>query len=303
MLLRKKVIIGVVSLFLLISLFVGYQNAHANGSNPLVETQWVEDNMAKVKLVHVGHYIEGDKKKYDSEHMPGSVYMEMNALMGAMRGSGTPDKAQFETLMGNLGISNDSHVVLFSTPAANPFVPSAYWLLKYFGHADVSILNGSLDKWKADGKKTIGNSADVSPVKYTASAGDASIFSDAANVLNNRKNPKVAIIDTRGGNEYNGTEKRDNIKAAGHIPGAINLNFFPSNRNDDGTYKSAADLKKAYEAAGVTKDKEIITYCEGGVRATDSYFALKDILGYPDVKVYIGSWMEWGNDAKYPVEK
>jgi len=297
--LRKKIVIGVVSLLFVISLAAGYQNAFAGGSSPLVETQGLSDNMSSVKLVYVGFVGDDNKQKYDAEHIAGSAYMPMGELMGAMMGSGTPDKAQFEALMGKLGISNDSHVVLYSTPAANPFVPGAYWLMKYFGHSNVSILNGSLDKWKADGKKTTGDATSVTPAKYSASAGNASMFADAAHVMSNKKNS--VVIDTRGADEYKGEKEVTYIKAKGHIPGAVNMNFYPTNRNGNGTYKSAADLKAAY--ANVPMDKEVITYCEGGPRAADAYFVMKEILGYPNVKVYIGSWMEWGNDTKYPVEK
>ena len=303
MLLRKKVIIGVVSVLFVLSLVAGYQNAYAGGAGPLVETQWLKDNMANVKSVYVGDAGDNDIKKYEGEHITGSAYMPMGELMGAIMGSGTPDKAKFESLMGKLGVSNDSHVVLYSTPAANPFIPGAYWLMKYFGLTNVSILNGSLDKWKRDGHSVSSKAKNISPVTYTASAGEASIFADAAYVLKNMKNEKVVVIDSRGSDEYTGEKQVDYIKRAGHIPGAINLNFYPTNRNDDGTYKSAAEIKKAYEAAGVTMDKEVVAYCEGQPRAADAYFALKELSGYQNVKVYVGSWMEWGNDEKYPVEK
>jgi thiosulfate/3-mercaptopyruvate sulfurtransferase len=300
--LSKKIVIGVVSLLFVISLVAGYQNAYA-GAGPLVETKWVKDNMANVKPVYVGTEVENDMKKYEGEHIAGSAYMPMCELMGAIMGSGTPDKAKFESLMGKLGVSNDSHVVLYSTPAANPFIPGAYWLMKYFGHTNVSILNGSLDKWKRDGHSVISNAENISPTTYTASAGNASIFADGAYVLKNLKNEKVAIVDSRGSDEYTGQKKVSYIKRAGHIPGAINLNFYPTHRNNDGSYKSVADIKKAYEAAGVTMDKEVVAYCEGQPRAADAYFVLKELSGYQNVKVYVGSWMDWGNNEQYPVEK
>jgi thiosulfate/3-mercaptopyruvate sulfurtransferase len=229
--------------------------------------------------------------------------MGMGDLMNAMRANNNnPDKVKFEELMGKLGISNDSRVVLFSTPAANPFVPAAYWMMKYFGHANVSIMNGSLDKWNSEGRAATGDAVTVSTSKYSASAGNAAMLVDGATTLSNHKKANIVVVDTRGADEYTGETKVDYIKAAGHIPGAVNLNFYPTNRNSDGTYKSAAEIKKAYEAAGVTMDKEIITYCEGGPRAADAFFALKELSGYQNVKVYIGSWMEWGNDHKYPVE-
>ena len=290
-----------IALIFLLGLSSGVQSVHANGSSPLVETQWVADNMNNLKLVYVGFVGEKNRMQYEGKHIAGSAYLGMNDVMSAM--TATPNKANFEKIMGQIGVSNNSHVVLFSTPAANPFIPTVYWLMKYFGHNNVSIMNGSLDKWLREGRKTDGVAPKIKPATYKAAASTMNMHADAAYVLSNLKNNGTVIIDTRGPDEYNGTKPIDYIKAKGHIPGAKNLNFYPTNRNPDGSYKSAAALKAVYEAAGVTKDKEIITYCESGPRAADSYFALKELLGYSNVKVYVGSWMEWGNDAKYPVEK
>ncbi len=297
---RKFTAVLIACMFLLI-LSAGVQSVHANGSSPLVETQWVADNMKNLKLVYVGFVGEQNKMQYEGKHIVGSAYLGMQDVMSAM--TATPNKVNFEKIMGQSGISNDSHVVLYSTPAANPFIPTVYWLMKYFGHDKVSIMNGSLDKWLREGRKTDGVPPKITSATYKAAADTKNMHADAAYVLNNLKNQGTVIIDTRGPDEYNGTKPIDYIKAKGHIPGAKNLNFYPTNRNNDGSYKTAAMLKAAYEAAGVTKDKEIIAYCESGPRAADSYFALKELLGYPNVKVYVGSWMEWGNDAKYPVEK
>jgi thiosulfate/3-mercaptopyruvate sulfurtransferase len=290
-----------IAFIFLLLLSAGVQSVHANGSSPLVETQWVADNMKNVKLVYVGFVGPENRKKYDGKHIAGSAYLGMNDVMSAM--TATPNQANFEKIMGQIGVSTDSNVVLYSTPAANPFIPTVYWLMKYFGHNNVSIMNGSLDKWAREGRKTDGVPPKIKPATYKAAANTANMHVDAAYVLNNLKNNGVVIVDTRGPDEYNGTKQIDYIKAKGHIPGAKNLNFYPTNRNPDGSYKSAADLKAAYGTAGVTKDKEIIAYCESGPRAADTYFALKELLGYPNVKVYVGSWMEWGNDTKFPVEK
>jgi thiosulfate/3-mercaptopyruvate sulfurtransferase len=279
----------------------GVQSVNANGSSPLVETQWVSDNMKNLKLVYVGFVGEQNMQQYQGKHIAGSAYLGMNDVMSAL--TATPNKANFEKVMGQIGVSNNSHVVLYSTPAANPFVPATYWLMKYFGHHKVSIMNGSLDKWLREGRKTDGVPPKIKPETYKAATMSKDIHVDAAHVLNNLKNNGAVIIDTRGPDEFAGTKPIDYIKAKGHIPGAKNLNFYPTNRNPDGSYKSVADLMAAYKTAGVTKDKEIIAYCESGPRAADAYFALKELLGYPNVKVYVGSWMEWGNDAKYPVEK
>jgi thiosulfate/3-mercaptopyruvate sulfurtransferase len=306
--LKRSFFAGVLFLALLFSVSLVYSNALAFHSvPPLVETDWLADNLKKphVRVVYVGFINEDDKAKFDSSHIANSVYLPMATLMGAMGdGSAPPDKAKFEAFMGDLGIGNDTHVVLYGDPAGNPFVPGAYWLMKYFGHKKVSLLNGSFAKWNAEKRATTSEVIDVKKTEYKAADGDESMRADADYVLKNIKNKDVVIVDVRSADEYAGKEDRN--KRKGHIPGAINLNFYPTNRNGDGTYKTADALKKAYEAKGVTKDKEIITYCEGGVRAADSYIALRDILGYPRVKVYVGSWGEWGNrldPEKYPLEK
>ncbi|MBI4849310.1 MAG: sulfurtransferase [Nitrospirae bacterium] len=301
MLLRKKIVFGFVSLLLLMALFSGHQNAFAD---PLGSTQWLGDNLDKAKLVYVGFVSADDMKNYEGKHIADSAYLPMGDLMAAMSNNGVPDKAKFEALMGKLGISrNDTHVVLYGTPAANPFISGAYWLMKYFGHKYVTILNGSLDKWEKEGRKISSGPVKITPAPYAAGEGDKSMMANADYILANLKNPKVVVVDTRAEDEFTGEKDIPYIKGKGHIPGAVNLNFYPTNRGEGGVYQSAADLKAAYEAAGVTPDKEVITYCEGGPRAADTYIVLKEVLRYPDVKIYIGSWMEWGNNEKYPVEK
>ena len=279
----------------------GMKSVHADCTSSLVETQWVADNIKDLKLVYVGFVGENNRMQYEGNHITGSAYLGMKDVMSAM--TATPNQENFEKIMGQAGISNDSHVILYSTPAANPFVPAVYWLMKYFGHHKVSIMNGSLDRWSKEGRKTDGVPTKIKPATYKAAKSTGDMHADATYVFNNLKNSGTVVVDTRAADEYTGKKEINYIKGKGHIPGAKNLNFYPTNRNNDGSYKSAAELKAAYEAAGVTQDKEIITYCESGPRAADSYFALKEILGYPNVKVYVGSWMEWGNNEKYPVEK
>jgi thiosulfate/3-mercaptopyruvate sulfurtransferase len=176
--------------------------------------------------------------------------------------------------------------------------------MKYFSHEKVSYLNGGITKWLKEGRKTTtGAPAKVASTKYKA-VPDASILANADYVLQNLKNPKIAIVDTRSLKEYRGNPRRN--KRGGHIPSAILLDFYPTNLNKDGNFKSVKDLKAAYEAKGVTRDKEVITYCQAGVRAAHTYFALKHLLDYPKVRNYVGSWGEWGNrldPKKYSLEK
>lgn len=308
-LLRRRIITSLFSLLFLLCLFFGYQKAFANEVPTLVETQWLADSLKKpnICIAYVGGMSPNDKTKFASKHIPGSVYIGINSLMNVLGdGSMPPDKAKFEALMGKLGFGNDSHVVVYGVGGGNPFITNAYWLMKYFGHKKVGYLNGGITKWNKEGRETSGEPAKRTTTTYKVVATDESIRADANYVLQNLKNSKVVIVDARAADEYNGTKNVGGNKRTGHIPGAINLNFYPTNLNEDGTFKSVKDLKAAYEAKGVTKDKEVITYCQGGVRAAHTYFVLKHLLGYPKVRDYVGSWGEWGNrldPAKYPMEK
>ncbi|MBI4655007.1 MAG: sulfurtransferase [Nitrospirae bacterium] len=305
----RSSVVGIFAFFFLLSLVFVSQIAFAEGVQPLVETKWLAENLKKpdVRILYVGSMAPDDMAKFGSKHIPGSMYMSSNSLMKVLgNGSTPPNKNEFEALMGRLGISNDTHVVVYGEGGGNPFITNAFWLLDYFGHKKVSYLNGGISKW-AQEKLQIetGPPAEIKTTKYKATP-DSSIFSDADYVLKNLKNPKVAIVDTRGADAFSGkVNEVETNKRVGHIPGAADLMFFTTNLKGDGTFKSVEDLKGVYESKGVTKDKEVIVYCQGGVRAAHTYFVLKHILGYPKVRNYVGSWGEWSNlePAKYPVEK
>ena len=296
------------SLFFFVCLFSGYQNAFAAGTPALVETQWLADNMGKegMRLVYVGDPSPNAMAAFGSKHIEGSMFLSTQGLLNVLgNGSNPPDKAKFEDLMGKFGIGNDTHVVIYAMDSGNPFSANAFWLMKYFGHKKVSYLNGGIKKWSGEKRKTeSGAPPKVEPAKYTAVA-DASILADADYVLKNLKNPKVTIMDVRPADVYKGERSEDGgTKRLGHIPGAVLLDFGPTNVDKDGAFKSASDLKAAYEAKGVTGNKEVITYCQAGIRAAHTYFVLKHILGYPNVKNYVGSMFEWSrlDPKKYPME-
>lgn len=302
----RKFFLGLCALVISVALFTGYQAAYANGiPAPLIETQALADNLQAPGIVIV--YVGGPASKienFNAKHVPGAVFFDFFALMGLLGdGSAPPDAAKFEALAGGLGIGNDSHVIIHS--ADTLFASAAFWLFDYFGHKKVSMLNGTIAKWMNEGRPTAGGPAKITPAAYKATP-DASVFATADDVLAKLKNPKAVIVDTRGTDEYNGVyadENKMGNKAVGHIPGAVDLGFHPSNLNNDGTFKSAKDLKAVYEGKGVTRDKEVITYCQAGVRASHTYFVLKHLLGYQNVRNYVGSWGEWGNrldPEKYP---
>jgi thiosulfate/3-mercaptopyruvate sulfurtransferase len=305
---NKKLLVLFVAVFLLLFSVSVPRISYANGSSsPLVETDWLAKHLndPEISIVFVPRPSQDARKNFDSKHIPGSVYMSIGDLMGAMgNGSAPPDSAKFEALMGRLGISNSSKVVITGASGGNPFTTAAFWLMKYNGHSDVSYLNGGVNKWLKENRQTTSDATKVTPANYKASP-DISIFATADDVAAGIKDNKVVILDVRGADEYSGKNAMKN-KRAGHVPGAVNMNFYSTNLNQDETFKSVSDLKAAYEAKGITGDKEVITYCQGGVRAAHTFFVLKHLLGYPNVKNYVGSWGEWGNrldPAKYPVEK
>ena len=303
---KKKVLACLFSVLFLFCMFNVQQAAFANGVQPLVETGWLADNLKNPGLAIV--YVGGPaskKENFELKHIPGAVYLDFGTLMGTLGdGSTPPDKAKFEALAGSLGIGNDKHVIVHSGDTL--FSSAAFWLFDYFGHKKVSLMNGTITKWMNEGRATEGGPAKITPATYKATP-NASLLATADDVLKNLKNPKAVILDVRSAGEFKGTEDpTKQNKKLGRIPGAVNLDFFSTNLNNDGTFKSANELKASYEAKGVTKDKEIIVYCQGGVRAAVSAVALEHILGYTKVRNYVGSWGEWGNrldTAKYPIEK
>lgn len=305
---KGKVLVCLFSALFLFYLFNVQQAAFANGGvQPLVETSWLADNLKNPGLAIV--YVGGPaskKENFEMKHIPGAVFFDFSALMSSLgNGSTPPDKAKFEALAGSMGIGNENHVIIYSGDTL--FSATAFWLFDYFGHKKLSILNGSAAKWMNEGRATAEGPTKITPATYKA-APNASLYATADDVVKNLKNPKAVILDVRGTDEYKGAGSPPGIqnKQLGRIPGAVHADFFSANLNNDGTFKSASDLKAAYEPKGVTKDKEIIVYCQSGLRAAVSVVALKHILGYPKVRNYVGAWDEWANrldTAKYPIEK
>ncbi|MBI4686851.1 MAG: sulfurtransferase [Nitrospirae bacterium] len=297
----------ITGLFFLLFLLWKPLTAFALEVPSLVETQWLGDNLkrADIRLIYIGDSSTEDRADFNNKHVPNSLYLsrkELNAVF--IKGTRSIDKGKFEILVGRLGISNDTGIVLYDKDGDSISTTFVFWVMKYAGHRDIGILNGGITKWIKEKRKTTDNPLSVEALKYKAAI-DGSIRADADYVRKNLKNPQVIILDTRSPDEYTGKEKMGN-RRRGHIPGAVNIAFHKANLNDDGTFKAASDIKAVYESKGVTKDKEIITYCQGGVRASHTYFVLKHLLGYPKVRVYAESMGEWANKwnfIKYPMKK
>jgi thiosulfate/3-mercaptopyruvate sulfurtransferase len=302
--LSRKGITTIVSIVFLISFFAGYQNASAGGASALVETQWLQKNLNNVKVIFVDNW-PSEKEEYEKKHIKGSVYMGISALMGALgNGSAPPDKEQFEGMMNRLGINSGDHIVLYGSKGESVFTLSAFWLMEYFGIKNISYLNGGLAKWNKENLPTEEGMKQAEPGTYKVTSTNEAIRADASHVLGSLKNENAVLVDARGTGEYTGEVNNDNNTRVGHIPGALDLDSFKTNFNaGDGTVKSPEELKALYESKGVTRDREVITYCQAGIKASNAYFFLKHILGYPNVKMYVGSWGEWANRTENPIEK
>lgn len=271
-------------------------------ANPdvLVDTAWVREHLddSNVRFVDVS----ANEEAYQEGHLPGAVFVSWNQDLTSASNPVSGQIASGEKIsevFSRVGVENDDTVVFYDD-TNNLFAARAYWVLKYYQHDDVKVYNGGTKKWTADGEELVTDQPEISPSNYVAGEPDPEIRTTGEYVLAHLDDENVAFCDARGPQEYTGADARS--ARGGHIPGAINVNWVNS-VNDDGTFKDAEALRKLYEGAGFPPDKEIITYCQTGVRGAHTWFVLKELLGYEDVRNYDGSWEEWGNVAELPIER
>jgi thiosulfate/3-mercaptopyruvate sulfurtransferase len=273
-------------------------NAYAN-PDVLVDTEWVLAHLADpgVRVIDVSSKPE----VYDEGRLPGASYVQWNTQLvnpdNHVEGQLLSADALSE-LMSSLGVSN-AHTVVFYDNTNNLFAARAYWVLKYYGHADVRIYNGGRKKWLADGNELTTEAAAVTAGDYLAGDPDPQIATDWEYVLKSIDDPSVRYCDARRPTEYAGEEMMS--ERGGRIPGAVNVEWSRTIQ-EDGTFLDAQALAELYQAAGFTPDQEIITYCQSGVRGAHTWFVLSELLGYPRVRNYDGSWVEYGNRADSPIQ-
>ena len=177
-------------------------------------------------------------------------------------------------------------------------VARGLWFLEFFGHQNVRILDGGIQVWKAAGLAVTTEAASPKTVAFKSSE-RREVLATVDDVLHSLDNKEISILDTRSKGEYLGTHVR--AARGGAIPGAIHIEW-TDNLDARGKFKSDAELTAMYSRAGITPDKEVISYCQGGYRAAHSYVALR-LIGFPKVRNYIGSWKEWGDRTDLPIEK
>ena len=216
-------------------------------------------------------------------------------------------KEDLERLLQRRGVNNDTTLIVYGD-LKNWFATFAFWIFKYYGFQDVRLMNGSRKKWFDENRPLSLDIPSYPRGNFKASDPDKSIRVYMNYVKEALRSQDKVLVDVRTNEEYNGntlapTEYSTEYgQMGGHIPGAVNIPWAKM-VNEDGSLKSADELKKLYESLNVTPDKEVITYCGIGERAAYTWFVLKYLLGYPNVKSYDGSWLEWGNTLGNPIEK
>jgi thiosulfate/3-mercaptopyruvate sulfurtransferase len=273
-------------------------------ANPdvLVSTEWVAQHLddPNVRIVES----DEDILLYEQGHIPGAVKLDWLTEQQDQIRRDFVDKAGFEALMSQLGISNDTTVVFYGDKN-NWYAAYTFWLFKYYGHEDCRIMDGGRAKWEAEGRPMSRETPSYPPTNYTAKERDQSLRAYRDDVLKAVESGEGSIVDVRSPQEYSGEllhaigYPQEGAQRAGHVAGAINI---PWSRavNQDGTFKSTEELQALYQGENVNPDEPVIAYCRLGERSSHTWFVLKYLLGYPDVRNYDGSWTEWGSLVGVP---
>ena len=275
-------------------------------ANPgmLVTTQWADEHKSdsNIRIVEV----DVDTKAYDEGHVEGAIGWAWDKQLCDTFLRDIIPRDQFEKLMGNSGIDNNTTVILYGDNN-NWFAAWALWQLKIYGHGDARIMNGGRKKWLAEGRELSKEAPKVASKTYEAKDPDFSIRSFLPEVQKAVAEKSIELVDVRSPQEFTGEVLAppglpETCQRGGHIPGAKSITWSKA-CNEDGSFKTYDELKQLYEGAGISGSKPVIAYCRIGERSSHTWFVLKYLLGQKDVRNYDGSWTEWGNLVRAPIEK
>ncbi|WP_330631176.1 sulfurtransferase [Halocatena halophila] len=273
----------------------------------LVSAEWVEDHLdefqsddSSYRLVEV----DVDTEAYGDGHAPGAIGFNWETQLQDQTRRDLLDQSDFESLLGEHGIANDSTVVLYGDNS-NWFAAYTYWQFKYYGHDDVRLLDGGRDYWLDNDYPLTDEEPSFAAVEYTAGEPNESIRAYRSDV-EAAIGDGVPLVDVRSPEEFSGEllappGLQETAQRGGHIPGASNVSW-AAVVQDDGRFKSRDDLEALYGAEDINGDGDVIAYCRIGERSSIAWFALHELLGYEEAVNYDGSWTEWGNLVDAPIE-
>jgi thiosulfate/3-mercaptopyruvate sulfurtransferase len=278
-----------------------YANPHA-----LVNTDWLVAHLGDPTVRPIE--VDEDTTLYQKGHIPGAVGWDWSKDLHHPTNRDYLDKAGFERLLRNAGVDAGTTVVLYGGNN-NWFAAYAYWLLKYRGFDSVKLLNGGRKKWELEGRPLTTDAPAIAPSDISIREADRpEIRAFRDQVIKAVGGRKTTLVDVRSPQEFSGEKfapdhlPQEQPYVAGHIPGAKNVPWAKA-ANEDGTFKSADELKKIYGDAGVQPGGDTIAYCRIGERSSHTWFVLRELLGYSDVRNYDGSWTEYGSMVGVPVER
>ena len=270
----------------------------------LVSTSWLEEHLDDPAIV-VAEVNTDPEAGYRTGHVPGAVGWDLHHDLEDQTRRDVPGPSQLAALLGSSGIDNATVVVLYGD-GNNRSATWAFWLLKYYRHDDMRLLDGGRAKWIAEGRPLSTETATPSVKPYRPRIPDRSLRATRDHIAANLDSKSLSLLDTRTHDEYAGNNTASSpgqaeIYRNGRIPGAVHVAWDDAAATD-GAFRPADELRRLYEEKGITSDQEVVAYCRLGVRASYSWFVLKYLLGYERVRNYDGSWTEWGNSVGVPIE-
>lgn len=261
------------------------------------ELKQLLDAKAAIKVVDIR-----SAEDYEAGHIPGAIqiartdFEDPNGRVEALMS--TPD--QMNRLLSAKGIANGDALVVYSGQKSPQMATRFWWVMSVYGHKDVRVLNGNYESWATEGLPVGQGRPDPLPqTEYKTGPADVAQIVEASQVKD--RGADVVLLDARSLEEYTGERVASGAGRGGRIPGAVHV-FFLDALDEKGFFRPASELKALYESVGATPDKEIFIYCMRAHRASHTMFVLKELLGYPRLKVYDGSWIEWSNTPDLPVE-
>jgi thiosulfate/3-mercaptopyruvate sulfurtransferase len=270
----------------------------------LVSTDWVEEHRNDANLAVVE--VDEDTEAYGRGHVPGAIAWNWRSDLQDPLKRDFISQDGLSQLLSRDGIGNDTLIVLYGGNN-NWFAAYAYWYLRYYGHENVKLMNGGRKKWELEGRELTDEVPSRPSASYTAKDPNKEIRAFRDYIRDNLE--KVNLVDVRSPQEFSGELMapphlpQESAMVPGHIPGAKNIPWSKTVREDDGAFKSTEELKELYQDEGVDLSKETVAYCRIGERSAHTWFVLHELLGVPQVRNYDGSWTEWGSLVGAPVEK